>query len=169
MRPTSSCVAAFLRETGAEARLEEFRDDATTARDAARAAGCELAQVVKSLVVDCDGRPVLVLVPGDRKLDLEKVARAARAERARIATAAEVEATTGFTPGGVAPFPLRGIGAVYLDRTLLAHEHVWVGAGSPRHLAVLKPAELARLARAESIDAVVEAPYHPPEGEPAHA
>ena len=164
-------VATFLREAGAEARLEEFRTDASTAVDAARAAGCELEQVVKSLVVLCDGAPVVVLVPGDRRLDTTKVARAAGARDVRIATAAEVEDATGFVPGSVAPFPLPDGTRVYVDRTLLAHELVWVGAGSPSHLAALKPTELLRLARAEPIDAVVEPAYHSPadRGDAAHA
>jgi prolyl-tRNA editing enzyme YbaK/EbsC (Cys-tRNA(Pro) deacylase) len=56
----------------------------------------------------------------------------------------------------VAPFPLPGIQTVLLDRTLMAHEVVWVGAGSSRHMAALAPADLARLARARPVDAVVE-------------
>ncbi|HEY8844473.1 MAG TPA: YbaK/EbsC family protein, partial [Gaiellaceae bacterium] len=70
-------VAAYLREAGAEVRVEEFAEGAATAKDAARAVGCELGQIVKSLLFDCGGRPVLVLVPGDRRADSEKIARAA--------------------------------------------------------------------------------------------
>jgi prolyl-tRNA editing enzyme YbaK/EbsC (Cys-tRNA(Pro) deacylase) len=81
-------VAAYLREAGVDARLEEFELSAATAEDAARAAGCTLEQIVKSLVFVCDGRPVLALVPGDRRADLEKIARAAGAVEARIARAA---------------------------------------------------------------------------------
>ena len=162
-------VAGFLREAGAEARLEEFGSGTPTAREAARAAGCTLDQVVKSLVVVCDGRPVVALVPGDRRLDPAKIARAAGAAEARIATAAEVAEVTGFEPGAVAPFSLPRVERVFVDRTLLAHELVWVGAGSPRHLAALKPTELVRLARAESIDAVLEPAPHRPEGDPQHA
>ena len=99
-------VAAFLREAGGEARLEEFESGTPTARAAAEAAGCSLDQIVKSIVVICGGRPVVVLVPGDRRVDLDKVARAAGATEARIAGADEVVATTGFEPDAVAPFPL---------------------------------------------------------------
>src|SRR5688500_13748248 len=62
-------VAAFLRNGGVEARIEEFEAGTPTAADAARAVGCKLEQIVKSLVFDCDGRPFVVLVPGDRKAD----------------------------------------------------------------------------------------------------
>ena len=81
-------VAAFLREAGVEARLEEFESGTATADDAARAAGCTLGQIVKSLVLLCDGRPVVALVPGDRRADPDKIARAAGAREARIAARA---------------------------------------------------------------------------------
>ena len=61
---------------------------------------------------------------------------------------------TGFEPGAVAPFPLPGVDTVLVERTLLARERVWVGAGSERHMAGLQPAELVRLTRARAVDAV---------------
>ncbi|MBA2383567.1 MAG: YbaK/EbsC family protein [Actinobacteria bacterium] len=152
-------VAAFLRKAGAEARLEQLEAGTATAEDAARAAGCPLAQIVKSIVVVCDQRPVLVLVPGDRRADLDKIARAVGTPGARIARPREVEAATGFAPGSVAPFPLPRIERVLIDRTLLTHDLVWVGAGSPSHLAALPPAELVRLARAVPMDAVHDPAY----------
>ncbi|HKI91111.1 MAG TPA: YbaK/EbsC family protein, partial [Gaiellaceae bacterium] len=66
-------VAATLREAVVEARLEEFPQGTPTAAAAAEAVGCELSQIVKSLVFVCDGRPVLALVPGDRRADPAKV------------------------------------------------------------------------------------------------
>ena len=148
-------VAAYLREAGAEARLEEF--ETATAADAARAAGCALGQIVKTMVVVCDGRAVVALIPGDRRADLGKIARAAGAVEARIAKAAEVEAATGFAPGAVAPFPLPLIELVLVDQGLLAYDTVWVGAGSHTHVAALGAGDLVRLARARPIDAVEEA------------
>ena len=147
-------VAHYLLAAGAEARLEEFPEGTPTAQDAASAVGCKLSQIVKSIVLQCDGRPVVVLVPGDRRADARKVAAAMGAARARVARPAEVEAATGFPPGAVAPFPLPRVGRVLIDRTLLAHDEVWVGAGSPRHMAGLTPGELVRLARAQPMDAV---------------
>ena len=147
-------VSAFLREAAAEARLEEFRAGTPTARAAADALGCELRRIVKSLVFVCDGRFVLAMVPGDHRADAAKVAAAAGAAHAEIVGAEQVEEVTGFAPGAVAPFPLPRIDRAFLDRSLLAHDLVWVGAGSPRHMAGLAPTELVRLARAETLDLV---------------
>lgn len=147
-------VAAYIREAGAEARVEEFVEGTPTAADAARAVGCAESQIVKSLVVECDGRSLLVLVPGNRRADTAKVARAAGCARVAVASRAQVREATGFEPGAVAPFPLPRVHRVFAERTLLAHDVVWIGAGSPNHLAALAPGELLRLSRAETIDAV---------------
>jgi prolyl-tRNA editing enzyme YbaK/EbsC (Cys-tRNA(Pro) deacylase) len=153
-------VIAYLREAGAEVRVEEFAEGTPTAKDAARAVGCDLGQIVKSLVFDCGGRPVLVLVPGDRRADSEKIARAAGTSFARIAGTEEVRDATGFEPGAVAPFPLRRVSSVFIERTLLGQPVLWIGAGSGRHMAALSPTELLRLSRARPMDAVDEAAYH---------
>ena len=150
-------VSAFLRAGGVEARIEEFFEGTPTAEDAARAVGCKLSQIVKSLVFDCDGTPVVVLVPGDQRADARKVARACGARRASVAGREQVRSATGFEPGAVAPFPLSGVGRVLVDRQVLVHDRVWIGAGSPRHLATIAPADLVRLAKAEPMDAVAEA------------
>jgi prolyl-tRNA editing enzyme YbaK/EbsC (Cys-tRNA(Pro) deacylase) len=147
-------VASYLREAGAEARLEEFPEGTPTAREAARAVGCELSQIVKSLVFECDGRPVVVLVPGDRRADAAKVARAVGCTAARVAGPELVETATGFPPGAVAPFPLRRVEWVLMEQTLLSGDLVWIGAGSARHMAGLAPTELARLARARPMDVI---------------
>jgi prolyl-tRNA editing enzyme YbaK/EbsC (Cys-tRNA(Pro) deacylase) len=152
-------VSSFLREAGAEARIEEFDDGTPTAADAAAAVGCELAQIVKSIVLICDDRPVLALVPGDRRGDPAKVGLAAGAKQARIAAPEEVERATGFAPGAVAPFGLRRVETVLLDPTLLRHEIVWAGAGSTKHMVGLAPTELGRLARARTVDVVQDHPY----------
>ena len=150
-------VAAVLRGRGVDARLEEFSQGTPSAAAAARAIGCDASQIVKSLVFVCDMRPVLVLVPGDRRADAAKVAAAAAAGYARVARPEEVVAATGFEPGAVAPFPASNVSRVLLERRLLRHALVWIGAGSSRHMAGLSPLDLARVARAEVGDLAEDA------------
>lgn len=146
-------VAGVLRQAAVDARIEEFPEGTKTARDAAEAVGCELAQIVKTLVVVCDGAFVLVLIPGDQRLDEQAVAAAIPVSHVRIATAPEVVQATGFDPGGVAPFPqLEALAGALIERSLLRHEIVWIGAGTGRHVAGLAPGELARLAKARAVD-----------------
>jgi prolyl-tRNA editing enzyme YbaK/EbsC (Cys-tRNA(Pro) deacylase) len=149
-------VTAFLRHAGAEVRVEEFPAGTPTAHEAAEAIGCKLGEIVKSLVFECDGRAVLAMIPGDRRADAAKIARALDADQARIAPPARVRELTGFEPGAVAPFPPAKVDRVLIDQHLLLHEHVWVGAGSARHMARLAPAELIRLSRAVHLDLVAD-------------
>ena len=145
-------VSAYLRQAGAEARIEEFAGETASADDAATALGTPLEQIVKTLVFDCDGGLVVALVPGDLRADRAKLAAAAGCRRAQIVGAGDVERLTGFPPGAVAPFPLPAEARAFVDRNLLVHDRVWIGAGSSRHLACLAPVELVRLARAQTVD-----------------
>jgi prolyl-tRNA editing enzyme YbaK/EbsC (Cys-tRNA(Pro) deacylase) len=152
-------VSSFLRESGVEARIEEFPDGTSSAQDAADAVGCDLGQIVKSLVFLCDEKPVVALVPGDRRGDPAKVARAVEASSARVARAREVEDATGFEPGAVAPFPLPKVETVLMERSLYHHDIVWAGAGSHKHVLGISPTELGRLARVRPMDVVADPPY----------
>jgi prolyl-tRNA editing enzyme YbaK/EbsC (Cys-tRNA(Pro) deacylase) len=145
-------VSAVLRAAAVDARIEQFDEGTPTARDAAKAVACELSQIVKTLVFVCDGAFVLALVPGDRRADEKAVAEAAGASSVRVAGAAEVVEATCFEPGGVAPFPQREISQTFIDSSFFAHGVVWIGAGTPYHMASLPPAELARLSAARTVD-----------------
>ncbi len=152
-------VSAFLRESGAEARIQEFPEGTPTAADAAAAVGCGIDQIVKSLVLVCDGKPVVALVPGDRRGDTAKIGEAVGAASVRVAKAHEVEDATGFAPGAVAPFPLPKVHDVLMDPGLFRHHLVWAGAGSPRHIVGIAPSELARVAQARPLDVVAGETY----------
>ncbi len=135
-----------------DARIEEFGEGTPTAREAARAVGCELAQIVKSIVFVCDGAYVLALVPGDRRADEHAIAQAMGASLVRPARAEEVLEATGFAPGAVAPFSRGRATDVLMDSGLFQYAVLWAGAGSESHLLSLAPAELQRLAGARSVE-----------------
>ncbi|HUZ81114.1 MAG TPA: YbaK/EbsC family protein [Gaiellaceae bacterium] len=145
-------VSAVLRGAAVEARIEEFPGGTPTAREAAAAVGCDLSQIVKSLVFVCDGAFVLVLVPGDRRADERAVGAAVDAQLVRVARPGEVLHATGFEPGAVAPFPQRAVTQTLMDPSFFAHEVVWIGAGSKSHLASITPNELLRLACARAVN-----------------
>jgi prolyl-tRNA editing enzyme YbaK/EbsC (Cys-tRNA(Pro) deacylase) len=147
-------VARELRAAAVDGTIQEFGEGTPTAESASRAIGCRLDQIVKSIVFVCDGRPVLALIPGDRRADESSVAAAVSAAGIRVATADEVLAATGYEPGAVAPFPLRAVDVVVLEQTILQRERVWIGAGSPTHMAGIAPEELQRLSGARAADLV---------------
>lgn len=108
-----------------------------TAQDAADAIGCEVDQIVKSLVfvaVDHDGddQAVLALTAGGNRVDTDALARVHGADRIRKANADEVRAATGFAIGGTPPFGHPTPIPTYLDPRLVDFDHVWAAAGTPR-------------------------------------
>ena len=147
-------VASFLRVAAVDATIQEFPEGTPTAEEAARAAGCKLEQIVKTLVFVADGEYVLALVPGDRRADERKIADEMEAREVRVARGREVLDATGFEPGAVAPFPQQAIWRTFLERLLLQHSTVWIGAGTASHMASLAPADLLRLTRGQTADLV---------------
>src|SRR6185437_2171019 len=132
-------VSSVLLRAAVEARIQEFPSGTPTAREAAEQIGCDEGAIVKSLVLVCDGAYVLALVPGDRRADEQAVAVATESVDVRLARPDEVVHATGFEPGAVAPFPQRAIVRTLMERSLLARDVVWVGAGTSVHMAALSP------------------------------
>ncbi|MFD7708419.1 YbaK/EbsC family protein [Streptomyces sp. NPDC059786] len=126
-------------------RVRRFPEATRTAAEAAAAIGCDLSQICKSLIftvygsprlrsaVDAPdaGVPVLVLMDGASRVDVERVRRELGAEKVTRAKADLVRETTGYAIGGVPPFGHRTRTRVLADRSLLAHDTVWAAAGSP--------------------------------------
>jgi prolyl-tRNA editing enzyme YbaK/EbsC (Cys-tRNA(Pro) deacylase) len=110
-----------------------LKESAATAKDAAKAIGCELGAIVKSLVFLVGNRFVLALVAGDRTCAPENVARAFNLKGdVRLAQPGEVRFATGFAPGGVAPVGLARKLPCVLDRSLKRFETVFAAAGHPQ-------------------------------------
>ncbi|MGW6709959.1 YbaK/EbsC family protein [Streptomyces sp. NPDC054956] len=144
--------AEALAALGLEPDVRSFPDGTRTAADAAAAIGCELSQIVKSLIFAADGVPVLVLMDGASRVDVEAVRRELGAAAVTRADAALVRETTGYAIGGVPPFGHRTRTRVLADRSLLAHEEVWAAAGTPHTVFPMAPRELIRHAGAVLAD-----------------
>lgn len=125
-------VRAFLAEHGLAEDIFEFEQSTKTAQDAADAMGCELGQIVKSLVVVVDGEHAAVaLVAGDRRADLAAIAAELGGAKAKMADADRVRAATGYAIGGVSPFALPAELPVLFDDSLGRFEIVFPAAGTP--------------------------------------
>lgn len=144
--------AEALAALGLEPDVRSFPDGTRTAADAAAAIGCELSQIVKSLIFAADGVPVLVLMDGASRVDVEAVRRELGAGAVTRADAVLVRETTGYAIGGVPPFGHRTRTRVLADRSLLAHEVVWAAAGTPHTVFPMDPRELIRHAGAALAD-----------------
>jgi prolyl-tRNA editing enzyme YbaK/EbsC (Cys-tRNA(Pro) deacylase) len=139
-------------ELGIEPQIRRFPEGTKTAADAATAIGCELAQIVKSLVFMAGDRPVIAFTSGANRVDPAKLARVAGETSARRATPEEAREATGFAVGGTPPFGHPQPVHSYLDPTLLAFQEVWAAAGTPDSVFPLTPSELQKATGAETTD-----------------
>ena len=126
-----------------------FPDGTRTAADAARAVGCDVAQIVKSLVFDAGASPVLLLVSGANRVDIPTAAAAAGVATLDRADANLAKAATGFSIGATPPGGLANDLPVLMDEDLLQHDVVWAAAGRPDSVFAVAPAELARVSGAK--------------------
>ena len=139
-------VRAFLEAHGLEDGLVEFEQSTKTAAMAAEAMGCELGQIVKSLLVVVDGdRPVLALVAGDRRGDLDAIATEVGGAKAKMGDADTVRAATGYAIGGVSPFDLPEDLCVLVDDSLVRFETVYPAAGTPSSMVRMRIEDLTRI------------------------
>ncbi|MFE2764104.1 YbaK/EbsC family protein [Streptomyces halstedii] len=144
--------AEALRELGLDVEVRRFPDATRTAVEAAAAIGCALSQIVKSLIFEADGTPVLVLMDGSSRVDVERVRAELGAARVKRAGADLVRETTGYAIGGVPPFGHRTRTRVLADRGLLDHPVVWAAAGTPHTVFPLDPKALVAHAGGTLVD-----------------
>ncbi len=147
--------AEALRELGLvdlHPRIRRFPDATRTAAEAAAAIGCELSQICKSLIFAADGVPVLVLMDGASRVDVERVREELGAAEVTRVKADVVRETTGYAIGGVPPFGHRTRTRVLADRSLLEHDVVWAAAGNPHAVFPMAPKDLVTHAEATVVD-----------------
>ena len=150
MKPTER-VAAALEALRLPAKVVEFDASTATAEAAAAAVGCELGQIVKTLVFLADGRPTMVLAAGDRLVDTAKLAELLGVSRKRLkmGSADEVLAMTGYPVGGVSPVGGLTRCDVVADASLGRFERVWAAAGGPHAVFGIGREELVSATRAQ--------------------
>ena len=127
-------------------QVMELPASTRTAVEAAQAVGCSVGQIVKSLIFKGreSGRPLLLLVSGSNRVDMEKAA-AAIGEALDKADADFVRQHTGFAIGGVPPVGHTEALDTFIDVDLLQYSEVWAAAGTPNAVFCISPADLERV------------------------
>jgi Cys-tRNA(Pro) deacylase len=146
MHPNLARVVEAAAEAGHAIRPRRFPDGTRTAADAARAVGCEIGQIVKSLVFVADGEPVVALVSGPNRADVARLGSAVGATEVRRADANEVRDATGFAIGGVPPFGHTRRLRVVVDADLVRFDVVFAAAGLPDATFAIAPTDLVTIA-----------------------
>ena len=127
MHPTAARFQERLHERGLDVDVQMLPKSTRTAPEAAVAVGCEVGQIVKSLVFMRDEEPVVVLCAGDRRVASDRLGL-------RAATADEARASTGFAIGGIPPLGHDRALETLIDESLRRFATVWCAAGTPHAL-----------------------------------
>jgi prolyl-tRNA editing enzyme YbaK/EbsC (Cys-tRNA(Pro) deacylase) len=148
----SARVAEELRRLGITSAVLEMPESTRTAAEAAAALGCDVAQIVKSLIFRSvvGDEAVLVLASGADRVDESRLAQVI-GEQVEQATGKFVRARTGYAIGGVPPVGHTQPLVTYLDEHLLEHAFVWAAAGTPRAVFSIEPADLLRITSAKVV------------------
>lgn len=146
-------VAHAAAEATLNIRILKMAQSTRTAQEAADAAGCDVSQIVKSLIFENTetGKLDLMLVSGTHNADMDYISDRYGLSFTRC-DVRRVRDETGFAIGGVAPIGHLAPIKVYMDRTLLDHPEVWAAAGRPDSVFSVDPKALAAAIEAEMID-----------------
>jgi Cys-tRNA(Pro) deacylase len=132
-------VKAYFKDRGISIEVIEFEEGTRTAQMAADAIGTEVKNIVKSLIFEADGQPILVLCSGDKKVDTAKLARLQGVKKVNKADADFVLEKTGFVIGGVPPVAHKEKLTVYIDQNLMSSDRLYAAAGTPKTIFAIDP------------------------------
>ncbi len=159
LQPSAKKVADAATAAGLTIDIVTFEQSTRTAEDAAAAIGCQVGQIVKSLVFVVGDTPVIALVSGANQLDTRKLAALFGVGRKQVqrADADIVRAATGYAIGGVPPFGHATAMPVYVDEDLTRYDVIWAAAGTPNTVFAILPADLLRTSSGQVADLKVDA------------
>ena len=146
LSPSAQKIQDQLNALGFDYNVIEHAESTRTAQEAADRAGCELGQIVKSLIFKGkeSGKPILVLTSGANRVDEERISGYA-AEPISRADADFVRAVTGFAIGGVPTFGHIQKMETYIDEDFLQYQMIWAAAGTPNAIFELKTEDLPKM------------------------
>lgn len=148
----SKVVQDYLAKCDLNLEVLEMPSTTRTAEDAAKAIGCEVGQIVKSLIFKNVDFPILCLVSGKNQLDVNKFQETNNIKLEK-ADANYVKETTGFSIGGVPPVAHKTEMKTFIDKDLLAYEVVWAAAGMPNSVFKLFSKDIEKITNGKLIDA----------------
>ena len=139
-------VQEALKVLGLELQVVELQQTTRTSADAARAVGCEVGQIAKSLIFKGQRtqRPILVIASGSNRVNEKRVGELI-SEPLGKADADFVRQKTGFVIGGVPPVGHAERLDLFIDEDLLRYSEIWAAAGTPNAVFKLTPSDLVRM------------------------
>lgn len=140
-------VKEYFDRQGLADRLSVHRQTGDTVEHAAKAVGCTPAEIAKAISFLVDGKPVMVVMAGDARVNSSKF-KAAFRQKPGMIPRGQVEELIGHAPGGVCPFAVKEGVPVYLDVSLKRFSRVHTAGGVDTVTVCLTPRELEEHSRA---------------------
>ncbi|UCD90008.1 MAG: YbaK/EbsC family protein [Desulfobacterales bacterium] len=146
LSPSAHRVQTTLLEHGFNCTVLELSESTRTAKEAAQAVGCQVGQIVKSLVFKGkkSQTPILVVASGSNRVNEAKISKMV-SEPIKMAHADFVRKKTGFAIGGVPPLGHFEKLVTFIDEDLFEYDDIWAAAGNPRALFKLTPDNLVEM------------------------
>ncbi|MGE4328070.1 MAG: aminoacyl-tRNA deacylase [Pseudodonghicola sp.] len=144
---------AFLTKAKVAHRLVEYDyhpGHDRVALQAAEAVGLPAGQLLKTLMVEVDGKPACTVVPGDRSLSMKKVAAGFGGKSASMMPPDKAEKLTGYHTGGISPFGQRKRVPILFEAEAMGLAEVAINAGRRGLLVLLSPREACAALQAEA-------------------
>lgn len=148
---TSKDLEEFLVRTGVEHRIL-FHGETYSAEKASLELGVSLSDIAKTVVfVNENEEPLIVIMPGDRKVNQDKLARMLGSRKLRLANPQEVLEHTGYEPGAVPPVGHRKRMLAVVDESLLLKSKVYAGGGAVNATLEISPTDIVRILGAKTM------------------
>jgi len=138
-------VRKFFESAGLEKEIRRFAESTHNSDLAARSLGVEVGQIAKTILLMADATPLVVVISGDRRVDMKKARGLGHGRHVRLAGPEDVVAHTGFAVGAVAPVALPPGIPLYLDLSLRRFGTIYPAAGETNNMFATTPDELAAL------------------------
>ena len=148
----------FLKKAGVAftEHFYEYVEKGGTAVSAV-ALGVPEQSVVKTLMMEDEARaPLVVLMHGDRKVSTKNLARQAARKRIEPCPPEVAQRHSGYQVGGTSPFGTRKKMPVYMERSILVLEKVWINGGRRGFLVCIAPAEIVRTLNPVLVEVALE-------------
>jgi len=149
--PTIDEVKSFLASQDIE--VLEFEEPTPTSEAAARAVGCSVGEIAKTILFIVGTQPIVVVTCGDLKIKGSRLKQAAELKgKVRLPQAAEVVEYTGYQPGGVCPFLLPGDLTVLIDSSMRRFPKVYAAAGNAHSAVPISVDQLLKITGGEEVE-----------------
>jgi|SRR5882724_1545272 len=149
----STRATLALNKLGVNFTLHSYAYDPDAERiglQAAEAIGIEPQRVLKTLMAEVDGKPVCVVVPSDREVDMKRLAAAFHGKTAKMMRPANAERLTGYHVGGISPFAQKKRVPIAIDEVAMTEPSVFLNGGQRGLQIQLEPSDARK-----ALDAIV--------------